>query len=417
MRGRCIAMTVLVASATSCANVHVKKVSLDKRIENKDNHVHGFRYYVSRPYVVVDMAIPVATTQWMARLVRVTPKRVGVVKPPWWDDKKEEMFMLQGLAPEVGNEHFLYDLAGTPVGVLAKADYDIIVVKEEQQPTKSAQEKDQTPKAEPTTKSGQEKDPPTNATPQPATTTPTPPSSAPVLRPPGAGPGTSQAPKLDPSRLMADVQALHDAQLKQARVGGTQTIPVKTTPLSNVTGAASDMVSTSVLLGAKDAPVSDNDHIQVAFLPDFEEQLAIHHTNFAAYNKYELHFNDGWALDGYSGNFNATQVPVAILQTIQHILGVAADYQAAVLKANPSGGKSMGAADVMATGRVPNNEVLFYLQKRLQIEPGVYRVQKSWERVAVPDRAIAPTVASGLLSDLGIPVVETTQVTRVSQQQ
>jgi hypothetical protein len=50
----------LALPLTGCANMEVKKVPLDMRIHRQDDHVRGFRYYLSRPYVVVQAAVPVS---------------------------------------------------------------------------------------------------------------------------------------------------------------------------------------------------------------------------------------------------------------------------------------------------------------------------------------------------------------------
>src|SRR5689334_9368146 len=54
-----------------CANVKVKKVSVEKRLSGHDNHVRGFRYYLNRPYIVVPQQIKLASTY-----VAVTPTKL-----------------------------------------------------------------------------------------------------------------------------------------------------------------------------------------------------------------------------------------------------------------------------------------------------------------------------------------------------
>jgi hypothetical protein len=61
VKSPCLAAVLIVALA-GCSNLTVKKVPVAKRIAGHD-HVDGFRYYLSRPYVVVKKPIEVATTR------------------------------------------------------------------------------------------------------------------------------------------------------------------------------------------------------------------------------------------------------------------------------------------------------------------------------------------------------------------
>src|SRR5262245_25482319 len=54
-----------------CANVCVKKVPVADRIAGTDRQ-HGFRYYLTRPYVVVKERVPLATVVIAANLESVT---------------------------------------------------------------------------------------------------------------------------------------------------------------------------------------------------------------------------------------------------------------------------------------------------------------------------------------------------------
>jgi hypothetical protein len=154
---------------------------------------------------------------------------------------------------------------------------------------------------------------------------------------------------------------------------------------------------------------------QVVFLPDFEEQFAIRNVNFLAKSDYTYHFSDGWSLDNVSGTYNATDVPVQILKTLGNIINQASAYEVESIKARmkTAATKEEGTKDATPV----NEEVRFDIQRVRRIEPGVYRIQKSWERVAAapPTHAITPDLASSLLSDLGLPVVETVQVVKTNQ--
>lgn len=49
----CLRLGFLLLLCTGCANLEAKKVPLPDRLKGTDDHVKGFRYYVSRPYLVV----------------------------------------------------------------------------------------------------------------------------------------------------------------------------------------------------------------------------------------------------------------------------------------------------------------------------------------------------------------------------
>jgi hypothetical protein len=408
-------MALAAAATIGCANVHVQKVSVEKRMAGTDHHVCGFRYYVSRPYVVVDQAIPVAKTQWMARLVQVSVLDPQTRLPAPHGDQPR-LFALEGLAPEAGDEPSYYDLSGHPLRGINRRDFAITVVKNADQPGIEGASKPpagEQPRPRSTPGEGKGQTPKGASPPEPA-------QPPPLVRPPGS----ARRPLAGAADPTIAARAAGDALVRRVQGPGlTQTVPAPVPglfpgPVSPVNRAAGDLLNFAAAAGAagvRGGPAAAADHIQVIFLPDFEEQLAIRHANFAAYSKYEMHFNDGWALDGYSGNFNATQVPVAILQTIQHILGAVSDLESAMIQGRPAAKKLGGAADVAASEKAAADEVWFYLQKVMQIEPGVYRVQKSWERVAPPRGAIEPAAASGLLADLGLPVVETIQVKSASR--
>lgn len=452
MKASYISVMMLTASVTvGCANVHVKKVSVDKRINGQDDHVKGFRYYVSRPYIVIDQAIPVTTTQWMARLVQVTEKdsKTHPLPPELKDPQNPTgpVYLLEGVAPEPGQGVRYYDKAGNTINRVNRNDYQVVTVTaaaktDASDATKkdaSAAKKDAgaaVPAATDATKKDQ-----TPAAPQPVANptdavpkilAPPPPNPMPIpptVKPPGS---VELKPGVDPRELMSAIRTPQDAQIQKTQGAGSSAgSPFdKSAPTVVPPGGGNSAAQTAAALvqaqgqnqanaaqGGDSPPPASADHIQVIFLPDFEEQLAISHRNFAAYNKYELHFNDGWQLDGYSANFNATQVPVAILQTIQNIIGAVTSFESAAIKAQPAPapkGAPDQAFDVAIKTAPTTNEFWFTMKKITQIDPGIYRVQKSWEKVTVPDSSIAPSVASGLLSDLGVPLVETIQVISIN---
>jgi hypothetical protein len=141
--------------------------------------------------------------------------------------------------------------------------------------------------------------------------------------------------------------------------------------------------------------------IQVVFLPDFEEQYAVKNTNVLAQAKYEYSFANGCTLAEAGGSYNATVVPVAILQTIQKAIGAAGELQKQALESLP----------IPAPPQGPRAEVdpskIYYVVRQTFIEPGVYRLQKSWEvQAAEAEGHVEPCRAGGLLTEMGLPVEE-----------
>jgi hypothetical protein len=51
-----------------CANLKVTKVPLDQRLACADDQIEGFRYYLSRPYVVITEAVVISETQTLINL-------------------------------------------------------------------------------------------------------------------------------------------------------------------------------------------------------------------------------------------------------------------------------------------------------------------------------------------------------------
>lgn len=154
------------------------------------------------------------------------------------------------------------------------------------------------------------------------------------------------------------------------------------------------------------ASSSDKPAIQVAFLPDFEEQYVIRNKNFLAKTKYQYDFRNGMQLAGVAGSYNATDVPVKVLETVGNLITAAGKVAETALSQpiTPGGeGKFRFASD----GQVIRDS--FFIKIEQAIEPGMYRVQKSWERVqASPGMPIDQI--SGLFSDVGLDLVETTSI-------
>jgi hypothetical protein len=390
MNGKALAALLSIAlGATGCANVHVHKVSVAKRIAGRDHHVKGFRYYTSRPYVVVSQAVDVATDSTLTRLVHIEVRdKTKVPDPP--------AFALQSLIRSRGQPDLpLFDLQGRPMDPnLFKAGPPVSIA--------SISNPNLFP------------DPTSQPTPAPREGGPSPLVAPPPPAPFGASGFGSRGATLDArtaARLLSSATKDNAVQRTQAPENGLNLAPGIPLAPETVAVAKEPPKPDAVL---KDA--TEPAQFQVVFLPDFEEQFAIRNRNLLAKSQYNYHFTDGWSLDNVSGTWNATDVPVRFLQTLGNIFGHAASFEQDRMKAEkmPAAGTPLAGALDLVPAR---NEVRFEVRRVLRIEPGIYRIQKSWERVAAapPPAEMPPDLASSLLSDLGLPVVETIQVVKSNQ--
>ena len=149
---------------------------------------------------------------------------------------------------------------------------------------------------------------------------------------------------------------------------------------------------------------------QVIFLPDFEEQYAINNVNVLAKTKYKYTFRNGTDLETMAGAYDGTDVPIEILNTVGSL--VKAFGAVAQTRLNPSGAAGAAALTLQANQQAAD----YYVRIEQAIEPGVYRVQKSWERAAAaPLDGVTPEQACGLFADVGLPILETTSVITADQ--
>jgi hypothetical protein len=295
-------LTPLVAVALAgCANIHAKKVPIEDRIAGTDDQ-KGFRYYLSRPYVVVAKAVPIATEVEEAELVQLR-NAAGV-----------EMMGLKSTIclPGQPGRPRLYDRSGNP---LNSEEWSLV--------------RTFTNKAA---------------------------NVGPPANPPKAALGPPVSEDLAANRPTGP--------------GGTDDVP----------------------------------GIQVVMLPDFEEQMAIRDRNFAAKSAYDLHFTDGWQLDSVNGAWNSTELPVRILQSIGKVIRVAEALQLQALQAPAASFAAPTAHAQNFAGR----PIIVNITRRYYLEPGIYRVQKSWEKH--PAECTTVGAAAGLLTDLGLEVRQAVQI-------
>jgi hypothetical protein len=161
----------------------------------------------------------------------------------------------------------------------------------------------------------------------------------------------------------------------------------------------------------KAAPKSPSavDRLTVVYLPDFEEQMVVKHENVLAHGKFAIAFRDGWELKSVGGSFDATDVPVQILNTVRNAIsaaGAVEEKRAGGGGAGTNPAPAAGGAGKAGVARSTDEMVHAFvvITRTLYIDPGIYRLQKAAERDGEP-----PT-GHGLLLNLGIPAHEEIQV-------
>ena len=367
------------ATFVGCANVKVKKVSVSDRLSGHDAHVRGFRYYMNRPYVVVAQQVPLATSY-----VAVKP---FYMKTAANSPKKAALASLSP-DPRTG-KHLVYDRDGNEMqGVEYRAEYDVTPVA----PVGASVPGDNSSPLGPL---------PIPVLPAPATTK-------------GANhPGTSRGAVATNSKVDGDVTVT----MQSSGTAGTaskldpQHFVENNNPSGGFGGApASSSVTTTSSLGSGDDPNAGNG-IQVVFLPDFEEQYAIRNKNFLAKTQYKYNFAHGTQLDTMAGTYSSVDVPVKILDTIGNLITAAGALSAQRISNPPAkaaaAGLGTGAADILPQ---------FYIKRQDFIEPGFYRLQKSWEQArAASQGQVAPEIAMGLFSDMGLVVQSVSSVITKTQ--
>ena len=145
--------------------------------------------------------------------------------------------------------------------------------------------------------------------------------------------------------------------------------------------------------------------LQVVMLPDFEEQMAVRNKTIAAKSAYDLHFTDGWQLESVNGAWNSTEVPIRLLQSITKVIKAAEALQLQAIGTAPK-----GPSPPPFTGKsnIWNLPAKVFVTRTYYLEPGIYRIQKSWERQ--PSEVNSVAAAAGLLSDLGLEIGQNVEI-------
>jgi hypothetical protein len=295
-----------------CANVDVRKVPLDKRVSNCDQHVNGFRYYLSRPYVVLKARIELG--QVCEEVEEIAVRRVG--QPDSVVPAYRTLHNNLALHPPR-----VYSLTGEGINL---KEWEIVLREKAK------------------------------------------------------------------SRPKALEQTSYQTEIPSG--------PTQTNPVRNVVQTPSTPVGSPE--GGKD---DFSNNIQVVFLPDFEEQYAVQPRNIAAKTKFELHFTDGWQLDSTAATLDSTDVPIALLNLIQNALKATSATQQKAQGTTTSGG-----AKDEGQGVRGDSHGRLVLVRTFFLEPGLYRVQKSWERTAGGDQTVDEAMC--LLTSLGLEVHEENRI-------
>jgi hypothetical protein len=343
-----------VLALAGCANLVAKKVPIADRLSGTDDKVHGFRYYLSRPYVVVSQRVCVGLDLAVGRLLV---------------DRNSSMVYVETTDPD-GRPRCL-DGRGVEVPRPADCEYAFL-------PKKSTEQGGQSGKP------GMGSDP--------------------------KGMDADEKPAGDPSRPPQPVQVIVVAPGARGRTLGEVAGSAGDLAAQLARGGAGDptfsiqglsQADIKAYVGSITCPTPNS--FQFVMLPDFEEQMAIKDCNFAAYSKYQLQFADGWQLRSVSGTWDATEVAIKALQVLSNAVSAAAEVRAEELTKLPVG----RAGDVYgARGGIPLWGVIVHAT---YLEPGIYRLQKASER-SKDGGCATEADALGLLSELGIPTVSEVQL-------
>jgi len=141
-------------------------------------------------------------------------------------------------------------------------------------------------------------------------------------------------------------------------------------------------------------------NIDVVFLPDLDEQYAVHNCNFLSKSAYTLNFQDGWALTDVGGEFDSTPVPLEILNFIDKAITAAKNVALAGVDRQA---RSAGDVALPATPG-PGARLVYQVTVSTYLKPGVYRVSKPWECET------EQTTGCGLLAKMGLATFETTRI-------
>lgn len=331
MRRRLLLLVLAALPAAGCANLVVHKVPVDQRVAGADDHVDGFRYYLSRPHVLVKEKIEVSRTESLVLI-----EKGGAVQ------------FLDGAG--AGKTVPLDQLTTTNPGTGATQRVSEAELEAMRNLIKTRPEPVNNPSS-------------TDADVRPAAlAAPLPDDSVTAFATAGPAWPTDARPALLPSPRAASP---------------TPEPPATDRKSAQLTGA-----------------------IQIVFLPDMDEQYAIHSRNFVSKTSFTLKFRDGWGLSDVYGDHDSTPVALELFNVIDQAIDTAKTLALAQMKKDADGG-GKGFREEFSPQTFPAaNEVNIYkLVQITYIKPGLYRLNKPWE-AGEPK----PT-GCGFLTKLGLETV------------
>src|SRR5262249_31708187 len=130
--------------------------------------------------------------------------------------------------------------------------------------------------------------------------------------------------------------------------------------------------------------------------------------NVLAKTHYKYTFSNGTNLVSMAGTYDSTDVPVQIVETIKALVTAAGEVAKTRLATFPITGAPKAA---FLAPPPTTTTAAYFLRFEQAIEPGVYRVQKSWEKVAAATTEGLPHgELNGLFAEIGLPVHESVSV-------
>jgi hypothetical protein len=405
-----------VASFLGCANVKVHKVPVADRIAGNDENITGFRYYLNRPYLTVSRKVPVSVTYVPVSLAAY-PADPAKPFPTDYD------IVLVSQLPGPDGKFPVFDRTGNPrPDINASKDVKLIPVSTTgggDRTTLTVEKVLNTVYLALFTELQKYCEAKSIKFPEVTTLDKL---KEFILDKDSLKTDLGQkSDKLVDHAVDRGIQGLtgilKDAEItgfkkdkrdtiidvakKNLGLSGKGDTPATQKGFAGLSFTAADQGDSTKNPPAAPAPAAP-DVFQVAFLPDFEEQYAIHNCNFLAVTKYKYTFCNGTELVSMAGSYDSTDVPVKIIETVGKLVEAAG----AIAKAKLGGAakSELGYAEGGATAR-------FWIRTEQSIEPGIYRIQKSWERAAAVTAApVHPEQVPGLFSDVGLPLVTSVSV-------
>jgi hypothetical protein len=359
MRWSVGAVGLAMALLVGCASMKVTKVPVGSRDTKADECIKGFRYYLSRPYVLVKEPIPVSTDT----MLLILPKnKVHNGLEAYRGDV--ELLARHPGSNEKSAKDFV-DRVGTQIEKIVSQSKSIEGTDRSRDAILALPARD-------------------------------------TIQPGIGRRLDSSSPALALSAGNGNIEMAQDAiQNNEANKGRAVQSP------GGGGGATqggqpqpTDPGTTQPSLGKK---------MKIVFLPDMEEQYAVHNCNVLSKSAYALTFKDGWQLVGVNGDFDATQVALELLKVIDAAVDSAKSLAVAGLSAGGKAGAKPGTKsreELTESARaLESRELIFEVTRNRVIPPGLYRINKPWEMDGGP----APS-GCALLEKMGLSMVETVSV-------